>query len=101
MKKTIFLLIVIVLAVAYTSASPLFPVENASAVQEQVIDTQHYKVHLVRGYPSSGSLEALVTVDDKRTMVIDLNSQESPRQICQQLYQLSITRNPSPCGQLR
>lgn len=64
------------------------------------VETENYVIKIVSDYPSQGSIESLVTVEDKRQIVLrnDLNANLQRR--CKILYDNSITRHLSPCGAL-
>jgi len=67
--------------------------------REPNLENEHFEIKIVQEYPSQGSLEALVNVneDEKRTMVLrdDLNGDLKQR--CNNLYGASRHDHSNPC----
>jgi len=64
------------------------------------IETEHYTIKIVDDYPSQGSIESLVTVQDKRQIVLRNDFGADLRKRCNILHSASIVNHRSPCGAL-
>lgn len=101
MKKTA--LLVMLVLVAGFAANASYPVFESDQIEPRVIETDNYRLHLVESHGNTGGeLEPLVRVDpgEKRDMVLALDAVNSPRETCKILYDNSLTRHESPCGEL-
>lgn len=87
MKK--LLIVLLILLAGLTAAQPLSQPEN-----------QHYEIKIVSDYPSQGSMEALVNVqeNEKRKMVLRNDPAADLNKRCNILYDASITKHSNPCN---
>lgn len=88
-------LIISIILVASASAFAYTQYEDRSPN----LENENFEIKIVSEYPSQGSLEALVNVDDseKRTMVLRNDPGANFKARCNALYSASITSNPNPC----